>query len=378
MVTTRSRGNKQATGLDTAAANAPTAMDQQQPNSTNTTTSPLKRKSGTTASTDASPVSKIAKTDLDLELDMNTEPVMPPVPAPTPVAASNSTAAKEHRNQLPRQQQLPASASMSQPSLDDIIAAATAGSSDPIVSAVPPSAAGTATAPSSNDNRALPAVATAPEPTPAVEASLEAMKEPEPESAPLPEMSTVLTEPLTQQQPPAPTAPALSTIAAPAPVSASTTTAVASGLGVPPPAPVLASNEDPTVHGGAIPPSTHNNINGGGNSIVHPDAFAINPHVNAVDPADLTPMPSAPPLPTSAASGTLADQNSNKAKGEAAIASNIGINTAGGGGGMAPTAPVVAPSGSGVEHKAADHHQRQSESGAKPTVVPAQPLSSVI
>ncbi|KAF9550997.1 hypothetical protein EC957_010764 [Mortierella hygrophila] len=358
MVTTRSRVNKQTDGLDTAAVKAPTAMDQQQPTSTNTTTSPLKRKSGTTAPADGSPVTKFAKTDLDPDLDMNTEPAMPPVPAPTPVAASNSAAAKEHRNQPPHQQQLPASDSMSHPSLDDIIAAATAGSFDPIASTAPLSAAGTATAPSSNGNGALPVVATAPAPTPAVEASLEAMKEPEPESTPLPEMSTVLTEPLTQQQPPAPTAPALSTIAAPAPISTSTTTATETGPSVPLPASVLAATEDPTVHGGALPPSTHNNINGGNNGIVHPDAFAINPHVNAVDPADLTPMPSAPPLPTSAASGTLADQNSNKAKDEAVIAGNIGTNTASGGESTAPTAPVVAPSASGVEHKAADHHQQ--------------------
>ncbi|KAF9144699.1 hypothetical protein BG015_012122 [Linnemannia schmuckeri] len=368
MVTTRSRGNKQAIGLDTAPDMTTASVNVQQP--TTASTSPLKRKSGTTAPTDTSPATKIAKTDLDPELEMNTEPDMPPAPAPTPVAASNTTAAKQHHNnQLPLQQQLPASASMSQPSLDDIIAAATAGSSDPIV------AAGTATA-SSNGNGALPA--TAP-PAPAVEASLEAMKEPEPESAPLPELSTVLTEPLTQQQPPAPTAPALSTIAAPAPVSASAATVADSG--VLPHSPVVVATEDPTVHGGALPPSTHNDLSGRSNSIVHPDAFAINPNVNAVDPAFLTPMPSAPPLPSSTASGsTPADQsvNSNKTKGEAAIANNIGINTAGGGGGMAPTAPVVAPSDSGAEQKAGDQHVQQSEAGAKPTVVSVQPLSSVI
>ncbi|KAG0292130.1 hypothetical protein BGZ96_004473 [Linnemannia gamsii] len=367
MVTTRSRGNKQATGLETAA-NVPTAMDQQQPTSTNTTTSPLKRKSGTTAPTDTSPVAKIAKTDLgDPGQDMNTEPMMPPVPAPTPVAASNSTAVKQHQNmKLPRQQ-LPASASMSQPSLDDIIAAATAGSSNPIV-AVPPSAS--VTAPASNGKGSLPAATTAPAPpAPAMEASLEAMKEPEPEAVPLPELSTVLTEPLTQQQPPAPTAPALSTIAAPAPVSASTTATTATGPGVFHPAPVLAATEDPTIHGNGplLSFSAHDNTSSG---LVHPDAFPINSHTNAVDTADLTPIPSAPPLPYSSITPT--DQSS---KGEAAIASNIGINSAGGGG-MAPTAPVVAPPI--TEHKAAADQQSGEGNGAKPTVVPAQPLSSVI
>ncbi|KAF8938753.1 hypothetical protein BGZ47_008450 [Haplosporangium gracile] len=342
MVTTRSRGNKQAIGLDTASDMTTDAANVQQP--TSESTSSLKRKSGTTAPTDTTPLTKIAKTDLDPELEMNTEPDMPPAPAPTPVTASNTTANQYHNKQLPRQQQLPASASMSQPSLDDIIAAATAGSSDPIVAA-PPSAAGTATAP----------------PAPAVEASLEAMKEPEPELAPLPELSTVLTEPLTQQQPPAPTAPALSTIAAPAPVSASATTVTNSG--VLPHSPVVAATEDPTIHGGVLPPSTHHDLNGRSNGIVHPDAFAINPNINAVDPASLTPMPSAPLLPSSTAS---------------AIAHNIGINTAGGGGGMAPADPVVAPSDNGAEHKAGDQQQQQSESGAKPTVVSAQPLSSVI
>ncbi|KAK3842339.1 MAG: hypothetical protein J3R72DRAFT_443490 [Linnemannia gamsii] len=365
MVTTRSRGNKQAAGLDTAqdvnttaaAANTaiPTSTD------THTTTSPLKRKSGT-GPTDASPVTKIAKTDLDPELDMNTEPVMPPAPAPTPVAPAN-TAKQQHQqqNQLPppQQQQLPTVASMSQPTLDDIIAAAAVGTDF-----TPPSAA--TTAPSSNGNGgAVPALATAtapPAPEPAVEASLVAMKEPEPESAPLPELSTVLTEPIAAHQqpimPPAPTAPALSTIAAPAPILANTTTtATATGPGIPSSIPVLAATEDPTIHGGATTTHDNNiNLNGGGghsNGVVPLDAFAINSKTNAVSPGDLTPIPSTSPLPA-AGLQEISPNTKNHLKGEAALASNVDINTAGNGGGMAPTAPVVAPAGN-----AGQNHQQQ-------------------
>ncbi|KAF9907968.1 hypothetical protein EC991_010316 [Linnemannia zychae] len=361
MVTTRSRGNKQATGLDTVPDmnTAASAI----PTSTDTNTSPLKRKSGADPTDTSSPVTKIAKTGLDPGLDMNTEPAMPPAPAPTPVTPANTT------KQQP--QQLPTSANVSQPTLDDIIAAAAVGTG--FAPNTDTSALATATAPP------------APVPAPTVEASLEAMKEPEPEAAPLPELSTVLTEPAVAQQyqpivPPAPTAPALSTIAAPAPVSAnSTTTATAADLGVRPAVPVLAATEEPTVHAGATAHSNINNNLNHSNGVVPLDAFAINSKTNAVPPGDLTPIPSASPLPV------VSDQQQNpspntKLKGEAALASNIGINTDGNGGGMAPTAPVVAPSGSVVDQQTTkdNHHAEVNGSGDKSTVVNAQPLSSVI
>ncbi|KAF9122520.1 hypothetical protein BGW39_009703 [Mortierella sp. 14UC] len=362
MVTTRSRGNKQAAGLDTAQDMNTSASAI--PTSTDKNTSPLKRKSGT-APTDTSPVTKIAKTDLGPELDMNTEPAMPPAPAPTPVTPANTTK-QQQQSQLPPHQQLPAAANVSQPTLDDIIAAAAVGTGF-----TPNTALATPTAP--------------PAPAPAAEASLETLKEPEPESAPLPDLSTVLTQPAEAQQhqpivPPAPTAPALSTIAAPAPVSANTTTtATATGPGVQPAIPVLATTEDPTVHGGAT--TAHNNINHS-NGVVPLDAFAINPITNAVPPGDLTPIPSASPLPAvSHQQQNLSPNTNNRLKGEAALASNIDINTADNGGGMAPTAPVVAPAGSVEEQQATeDHHQaaEANDGGDKSTVVNVQPLSSVI
>ncbi|KAG0280089.1 hypothetical protein BGZ95_011312 [Linnemannia exigua] len=344
MVTTRSRGNKQAAGLDTAqdvittaaAPNTaiPTSTD------THTTTSPLKRKSGT-GPADALPATKIAKTDLDPELDMNSEPVMPPAPAPTPITPANTAKQQQQQNQPPPlQQQLPTAVNVSQPTLDDIIAAAAVGTGFALPTA--PSSNGTGGAASSLATATAP-----PAPEPAVEESLVAMKEPEPESAPLPELSTVLTEPAAAHQqpiiPPAPTAPALSTIAAPAPVSANTaTTATATGHG---------------------------------NGVVPLDAFSINSKTNAIPPGDLTPIPSASPLPAAGLQQVNSNTNNNL-KGEAALTSNIGINTADNGGGMAPTAPVVAPAGNVDQN----HQQQQSGSndGVKPTVVPVQPLSSVI
>ncbi|KAF9924485.1 hypothetical protein FBU30_005556 [Linnemannia zychae] len=364
MVTTRSRGNKKAAGLDTAPEATTAATANTPPTSAmEATSSPLKRKSGATP-TDVSPITKIAKTDLDPELDMNTEPPMPPVPSSTPIATTTPNQ-QEHHHPQPQQQQnqkrLSASAQVSQPSLDNTLAtaastAATAanGASEPSTRSPPPPPAPTpVTVPSSNSNEVPPVpVVTAPlEPSPEVEASLEAIKEPLPDSAPLPELTTVLTESAADHQqiiPPAPTAPALSTIAAPAPVSVITETAPATGLGVPPPAPILAATEDPTIHGNA----SVNKINHSSNSMI--------------PPADLTPMPAAASLPVDLQGNKVHTNNiSDEVKDKTAPVISNDIKTVEVGD-SAPAVPINAPGG--VEQKTESH------SDAQTTPAPVKPL----
>ncbi|KAI1310212.1 hypothetical protein EDD11_003890 [Mortierella claussenii] len=237
MVTTRSRGNKQAA----AAVTSDHASNGTTPTAATATTGVQQLKRKGSGATPVQPAAKLAKTEL--ADDLNAEAKLPPAPAPTPVTPHKQPAATDSSH------------------VTATGAAAPSGEQQP-VGALP-----TATAPAVPVPApvVIPPVAFAP--TTSTTAALENLKEPAPEEASLPEVATVLstqpapttdilaTAPLaasmagptpTDAGPTAPAVPQLTT--APAVPTSMATNPLATTT-VPTPAPAsIAFSQEPTLH----------------------------------------------------------------------------------------------------------------------------------
>ncbi|KAG0196479.1 hypothetical protein BGX28_010079 [Mortierella sp. GBA30] len=239
MVTTRSRGIKPVPGLDTATGQQAA-----------TTTAGVKRKNTATSSTTTPTKKKMVKNETDvsdLDSDLSAEAKLPPEPAPTPVIGNIMSKATVP-DAPPLLEEEAATTSLSGLGQDPT---PTTTSITATAATVAPAVAPVATSVATCNEKA---------------AALEAVKEPAPALVPLPELETVLNEPVQRRLfaaatnfPSAP-APAASTASEGEKLSTILATAGKNDSSVPPPpatatttslmanAPVTASTKDPTIH----------------------------------------------------------------------------------------------------------------------------------